>query len=509
MQTSISLSIVVHAVLGLLLSTSELASQQLIYNLRVTTNSAVPSRGVGDVDGDGRVDYMLLNETYSSGRGRAVIVSGRRGTVLREHVGTVGEVLGWRASGVGDVDKDGHADYAVGSYFSGNPRVTVFSGKTGSVRRQHLNVRAPSGVDDVDRDGYADYAFGDGRTTVTVVSGKTGKTIRTWVRKDLRFFGSFVAGMGDANLDGYPDVIVGTDRAGVLVYSGKDGKQLYHFTGVPWSGAGGYFVGDIDRDGRDDVAIWIGRRPGEVRVYSGRTGAMLHRIIAPTKNRTKQGMHFGETMAGIGDVDRDGYVDFAVADLVDHPVGELGLTWIYSGKTGKVIHTYDGAVLGLDARYVSSAGDANGDGIGDILIRDRVYSGAHLSCASDRHLHSLSKGGRQLFFLDAQVARAGQPFLLAGSLSGTKPGIVLGGHTVPLNPDALTAISLTNTNRYPYVNSNGRLDLFGKSAASITLPPGLSSALLGVTMHHAFITWSDTTGQVTHASNAAPLHFVK
>jgi hypothetical protein len=224
--------------------------------------------------------------------------------------------------------------------------------------------------------------------------------------------------------------------------------------------------------------------------------------------RRRWGYDFGSSMAGIGDVDRDGYGDFAVSDPVAY-TAERGMTWLYSGKTGKIIHTFDGAVLGFDAREVSSAGDANGDGVGDLLILDRVYSGAHLSCASDRRLHSLSKGGRQLLFLDAQGARAGQPFLLAGTLSGTRPGMVIGGHTVPLNPDALTAISLTNTNRYPYVNSNGRLGPFGRSVASITLPPGLSSALLGVTMHHAFITWSDTTGQVTHASNAAPLHFVK
>jgi hypothetical protein len=59
------------------------------------------------------------------------------------------------------------------------------------------------------------------------------------------------------------------------------------------------------------------------------------------------------------------------------------------------------------------------------------------------------------------------------------------------------------------VNSAGRLDPFGKSVASVTFPPNLSSVLIGLTMHHAFVTWSDHTQQITFASNPVPLHFVQ
>ena len=99
--------------------------------------------------------------------------------------------------------------------------------------------------------------------------------------------------------------------------------------------------------------------------------------------------------------------------------------------------------------------------------------------------------------------------LLAGTLSGTKPGIPIGNHLIPLNPDPWMTLSLGSANRAPYLNSAGRLDAFGRSVASLTLPPNLSSVLIGLTMHHAFVTWSDLAQQITFASNPVPLHFVQ
>jgi len=74
-------------------------------------------RGAGDVDGDGFDDLILCGWTDSSGAstaGKASIVSGKDKSILREITSTsIGENFGFDAHGMGDVDGDGRLDYFV------------------------------------------------------------------------------------------------------------------------------------------------------------------------------------------------------------------------------------------------------------------------------------------------------------------------------------------------------------------------------------------------------------
>lgn len=133
-----------------------------------------------------------------------------------------------------------------------------------------------------------------------------------------------------------------------------------------------------------------------------------------------------------------------------------------------------------------------------------ISSGVALS--ADRSTLSLQAGGTQAFTLDGGSAFAGRTYLLLGTASGTA-GFAYRSHQIPLTPDGYFSFTLGNPNTFPLANSLGVLDGTGGATASLTLPPGLSSALIGLVLHHAFVVL--TPNNVSTVSNPWPLSLVQ
>jgi hypothetical protein len=153
--------------------------------------------------------------------------------------------------------------------------------------------------------------------------------------------GSSLSPVADLNGDGIPDLLAG----------------------VP------HHVGDPDGDEEQINA-------GEAFVFSGQDGTVLFTLADPTAAEDDK---MGTSVAALGDVDADGVADLLVGVPGKDIGGEdglsnVGLAYIFSGKTGQVIRTLNhpeeggteaGAAFGM---AVANAGDIDGDGVTDVLI---------------------------------------------------------------------------------------------------------------------------------------------
>jgi hypothetical protein len=283
-----------------------------------TPSSPIASAdAVGDVDGDGRSDFVV--GMPDAGVGGLVTVYSGGGAVIRTIVGASGAKLGSTVFGIGDVDGDYHSDFGA---LNGAGAAFVYSGATGAPLSWTLGAAMPCG--DVNGDGHVDYMQG--------IRGAKGSTpsIGIFSGSDAAQIDSipydFAAPAGDVDGDGRADIIVGLPDAApnglvaagsVLVLSGKDLSQtLFQIDGTAAGDRLGAFIGtagDVDGDGRDDVLVGApGASPngltgaGSLFVYSGAGGALLYRL-----DGTAAGEGFGSSAAA-GDLDGDGRIDFVV-----------------------------------------------------------------------------------------------------------------------------------------------------------------------------------------------------
>ena len=143
--------------------------------------------GAGDVDGD-RFGDILVGSDLPSGSGIVRLHSGRDGSLLDSLEGdSKEERFGSAMRALGDVDADGHGDFAVGS--SGWDRPGVVQAFSGRERREIWRVAGPTAdssigvllepVDDRDGDGIRDLLIG-GRYASLIVSARAGTVLQVF-----------------------------------------------------------------------------------------------------------------------------------------------------------------------------------------------------------------------------------------------------------------------------------------------------------------------------------------
>ncbi len=203
----------------------------------------------------------------------------------------------------------------------------------------------------------------------------------------METFGISISSAGDLNADGYGDIVVGslpkfwvggpdpTNGHAYIYYGGPIMDSLLGLS-IPGEHPRDRFgdqvagLGDINADGYDDVAVSAPYCTeidtcGRVYVYFGGPGmdTLPDRILKGTKYN-----ELGHSIAA-GDLNGDGWNDIAVGEY-----------WWYSGR-GRV-YVYHGGPgfdtvpdLILNGRYpecfgmaVGAGGDVNADGYGDLVV---------------------------------------------------------------------------------------------------------------------------------------------
>ncbi|MCA8975411.1 MAG: hypothetical protein KDC98_11870, partial [Planctomycetes bacterium] len=139
--------------------------------------------------------------------------------------------------------------------------------------------------------------------------------------------------------------------------------------------------------------------------------------------------------------------------------------------------------------YCSRTFFTGGSGVNIALLRNHLGS-LHGSTAS-----LPATGGTQTLDIDATAANAGKLYVLAGCISGSRPGFTLFGKHIPLNNDFWLTLSIQNANGPVYPNSWGILNGSGQASTAFAFPAGFAG-LIGATFHHAVGVLDTSTGSL-------------
>ena len=243
-----------------------------------------------DVDNDGDLDLGSIS--FGSGAGLHIYINNGDGTWTQSF-----GFLGGNSRLIfefGDVNGDGHADFAGGH---GTGTVWIGDG-TGGFTQGDGNLPSSSG-------GLRGTALGDvtddGRDDLTFVNGSNGLDVWTWIAPgvwqdisgNLPASGSFdLAQIADMNLDGHGDVVAfASGDPGLLkVYAGDGAGSWTQVASVSTPDCCDYAAlragTDADHNGYPDIVLvseencapWVGgtNRPRFYRESSTPTGTWIH-----------------------------------------------------------------------------------------------------------------------------------------------------------------------------------------------------------------------------------------
>ena len=272
---------------------------------------------------------------------------------------------------------------------------------------------AVANAGDVNGDGYGDVIvgapkydngdFNEGRAYLYLGSASGLSASPSWIGESNQagtFYGQGVSAAGDVNNDGYSDVIVGAyqysngeaSEGRAFLYMGS---QSGLSTSAAWVGepnqAGALYgarvstAGDVNGDGFGDVLVgacsFANGESGEGAAFLYLGSASGLSSTASWRGESNQAdANYGCRVASAGDVNADGYSDILVGAIsYDNVEEDEGRAFLYLGSSSGVSATasWTGEPDQAYVSYswsISSAGDVNGDGYGDVIVGAPFFS---------------------------------------------------------------------------------------------------------------------------------------
>ncbi|MDA0668254.1 MAG: VCBS repeat-containing protein [Planctomycetota bacterium] len=393
----------------------------------------------GDINNDGANDYLIGIPGSNSNAGSAFIISGKvalkgapEALELFRVEGNPGDGIGSGLCTLGDLNGDGHADFAVSA--SAGQYVNLYSGLDGSVLGTIIPDSAEVGVDygkslttvDLNGDGILELAVGDPSFTddgfihtgsVQMYELRTMNdlavqitTLDRMVGVGENWFGADLDRVASGSSSDY--LLVGAPRmtatpaqnaaSGTVqllrddpATSAYDLQSVLVIEDTTLQNTAGQFgvsvatIGDIrGGDGVDEFVVGApalnsnGEGAGTVTVYDVDGNVILSFVGSAAQDG------LGLDVAAMGDADGDLVPDF----LASAPglIGGPGNVYIFSGADGTTLDTLPGGRL--DNHFgtaLACAGDVDRDGSRDVMIADFDPRVGWSSVRIMRPLHSL------------------------------------------------------------------------------------------------------------------------
>jgi hypothetical protein len=264
--------------------------------------------------------------------------------------------------------------------------------------------------------------------------------------------GSSLSPVADLNGDGIPDLLAGVphhvadpdaDEAKIsageaFVFSGKDGTVLFTLTDPTAAeddkmGTAVAALGDVDGDEIADLLVGVPGKDiggedglsnvGLAYIFSGKTGQVILTLNHPDEGGAEAGAAFGTAVANAGDIDGDGVTDA----LIGAP-GE-SQAFVFNGKTGSLIFTLVSPFTETFHSFgaaVAGGKDFNRDRKPDLVVgspaRENFQGAAYIFNGSDGSLQrTLLPATRQPF------AQFGASLFVSDDLTGNRrPDVAVG-----------------------------------------------------------------------------------
>ena len=312
------------------------------------------------------------------------------------------------------------------SQFTGNlTQANAIITLPGTLNEHRYGIFLASGGD-IDGDGLNDFIVISPQASTNQIMIYLGKHYNSWAGNLITYSSQFlsrdettnnnlaasmVSIAGDLNGDGYDDIVIGAPRefggnnskgrvyiifGGTNLTSGEleaqadkilQGTQSYDKIGYSVS-----IINDTNQDGYDELLIGNYNETlsngynahlfyGHYNQFSNITALSQANAIFFSKGPNSDGTDgFSETVASIGDINDDGYGDFAIG--APHSNSNEGAIYMYLGQETKLSNTQSGTdtykkinvpgntLLGLHG--IHGGYDYTGDTIHDLIINDPI-----------------------------------------------------------------------------------------------------------------------------------------